>query len=244
MNSWAPAHGVNVIGTDPCRLEKTANCGILASIESVRKNQDAREQYKQSQVARQTMWRIAILFVLALSACSTNSQDPPPNLNDACAIKRDRPSWFRAMERTEQKWGAPVYVQLATLYQESTFRPKARTPRKYILGFIPNGRISSAYGYAQALDGTWDEYRELTGNRRAQRDNFPDASDFMGWYMSQSNRRNLIPMSDAYNQYLAYHEGQTGFARGSYNRKRWLLNTAARVNTRALTYRDQLSTCP
>lgn len=158
-------------------------------------------------------------------------------------MKSERPGWFRAMSKTESRWGAPVYVQLATFYQESTFRPKARTPRKYIFGFIPNGRISSAYGYAQALDGTWGDYKADTGRWRAKRDDFSDASDFMGWYMSKSRTRNSIPMSDAYHQYLAYHEGHAGFSRGSYNRKGWLLNTAARVSNRAERYRDQLINC-
>ena len=34
---------------------------------------------------------------------------------------------------------------------------------KYILGVIPTGRQSSAFGYSQALDGTWKEYRRLQG---------------------------------------------------------------------------------
>ncbi|MEM9267455.1 MAG: lytic transglycosylase [Pseudomonadota bacterium] len=192
------------------------------------------------------MTRIAGLFLLLLlSACAGNNRaGPPSNLNNACSMKVERPGWFKSMARTEAKWGAPVYVQMATFYQESTFRPKARTPRKYILGIIPNGRVSSAYGYAQAIDGTWGDYKKSTGRWNARRDRFSDASDFMGWYMSQSNRRNFIPFSDAYNQYLAYHEGQTGFARGSYNSKAWLLNTAQKVSSRAATYRDQLQNCP
>ena len=42
---------------------------------------------------------------------------------------------------------------------------------------------SSAYGYAQALEGTWDDYRKDTGRRGADRDDFADSSDFIGWYM-------------------------------------------------------------
>ena len=45
---------------------------------------------------------------------------------------------------------------------ESNFRPTARTQRKYVFGLIPSGRISSAYGYSQALDGTWKEYKKST----------------------------------------------------------------------------------
>ena len=53
-------------------------------------------------------------------------------------------------------------MQLAFIKTESNFRPTARTQRKYVFGLIPPGRISSAYGYSQALDGTWKEYKKST----------------------------------------------------------------------------------
>ena len=102
---------------------------------------------------------------------------------------------------------------------------------------------SSAYGYAQALDGTWSEYKDDTGRILARRSNIRDASDFMGWYMNKTKRRNGISLADARNQYLAYHEGQTGFARGSYKRKKWLINIAGKVANRSDMYKRQLSRC-
>ena len=75
---------------------------------------------------------------------------------------------------------------------------------------------SSAYGYAQALDGTWDDYRQATGRRGADRDDFADASDFIGWYMNEAAPGERLAPHDAYNQYLAYPEGKAGYARGSY----------------------------
>ena len=56
--------------------------------------------------------------------------------------------------------GVSPGMQLAFIKTESNFRPTARTQRKYFLGLIPSGRISSAYGYSQALDGTWKEYKK------------------------------------------------------------------------------------
>ena len=129
------------------------------------------------------------------------------------------------------------------MYQESKFIGNARTPVKYTLGVIPMGRQSSAYGYAQALDGTWKEYQQDQGRRSARRDNIRDAADFMGWYMTRSQARNGIALTDARNQYLAYHEGHTGYARGSYNSKSWLLRVASEVGQRSLTYRQQLARC-
>ncbi len=154
-----------------------------------------------------------------------------------------RPSYLRAFKRTERKWGVPVHVQMATIYQESTFNSRARTPMRFAVGLIPIGRQSSAYGYAQALDGTWQEYRQETGRRHARRDNIRDATDFMGWYMTNTRRRTGVPLTDARNQYLAYHEGQTGYLRGSHRAKPWLLGVAARVQERSDRYQRQLRAC-
>jgi hypothetical protein len=41
-----------------------------------------------------------------------------------------RPQYLRAMERTGARWGVPVAVQMATIYQESKFIGNARTPRR------------------------------------------------------------------------------------------------------------------
>ncbi|MCP6423176.1 hypothetical protein NL463_28110, partial [Klebsiella pneumoniae] len=83
----------------------------------------------------------------------------------------------------------PVHVQMASIHQESKFIGNARTPHQYALGIIPLGRQSSAYGYSQALDGTWEEYQKEQGRRGAKRDRISDATDFMGWYMDASYQR-------------------------------------------------------
>ena len=185
----------------------------------------------------------AMVIVLAVASCGGGNNSAPRNLDDACSILKQRPQYIKAFRATERRWGVPVHVQMATIYQESKFVGNARTPLRYKLGVIPMGRQSSAYGYSQALDGTWDEYRRETGKRRAKRDRIRDATDFMGWYMNKTRERNGIALTDARNQYLAYHEGHTGFARGSYNSKAWLLRVAGEVGTRSQTYKAQLSRC-
>jgi hypothetical protein len=164
-------------------------------------------------------------------------------LDDACAIIRERPQYLRAMERTERRWGIPVHVQMATIHQESKFIGNARTPHTFALGIIPMGRQSTAYGYSQALNGTWEEYQDGPGGRRSQRDDIGDATDFMGWYMDQSTQRLGISKTDAQSQYLAYHEGRTGFANQSYLAKPWLVEVAARVQARSEMYAQQLAYC-
>lgn len=186
---------------------------------------------------------IVLFGVLFLASCGGGSKQPPSKLNDACSIARERPDYIKAFKSTERKWGVPVHVQMATIYQESRYRHDARTPHRYVLGVIPMGRQSSAYGFSQALDGTWDQYQRETGKRRAKRDRIRDASDFIGWYMNKSYERNGIHPSDTRNQYLAYHEGHTGYARGSHNSKSWLLNVASDVDSRAQLYQAQLANC-
>ena len=182
-------------------------------------------------------------LVALLAACGGGGDYSLRNINDACSIASQRPNYIKAMERTEKRWGVPVAVQMATIYQESKFIGDARTPVQYSVGVIPMGRQSSAYGYAQALDGTWGEYKKATGNWGARRDDIRDATDFIGWYMDQTETRIGVSKSDARNQYLAYHEGQTGFARGSYRKKGWLVNVANDVSSRAVTYDTQLRSC-
>ncbi|MBU2890077.1 lytic transglycosylase [Celeribacter halophilus] len=184
----------------------------------------------------------ALALCLLVAACGGN-YSAPRNLDNACAIVSERPRYHRAMKKTERKWGVPIYVQMATFYQESKFIGDARTPYRFVLGVIPMGRQSSAYGYAQALDATWDEYRREEGGWGAKRDRIEDATDFMGWYMNQTYEDLGVSKADARAQYLAYHEGRTGYARGSYRSKPWLMRVASEVAARSDTYRSQLLAC-
>ncbi len=187
---------------------------------------------------------VALALLLVVASCGGGGPNTPPrNLDNACSIIKERPKYLSAFRATERRWGVPIHVQMATIHQESKFRGNARTPHKYLLGVIPMGRQSSAYGYGQALDGTWEDYKRDTGRRRAKRDRIEDATDFMGWYMNKSLEKNGIPLYDARNQYLAYHDGHTGYARGTYKAKTWLLRVASKVEARAQMYQAQLATC-
>lgn len=187
--------------------------------------------------------KLLISLFLLLAACGSSVTPPPSNLNDACAIRAERPSWFNAMAATQQKWGVPVSVQMATIYQESKFKGEARTPLTFKLGVIPMGRNSSAYGYSQAIDSTWKWYKRETGNHSARRDDFKDAVDFMGWYMDQTKEKLGIPKTDARRHYLAYHDGHAGYRRGTYRRKGWLMRISKEVQARAKLYDKQLTAC-
>jgi len=185
--------------------------------------------------------RVALaVTAVAITGCAASV---PRNVQDSCAIFDEKRGWYQAAKTSEQRWGTPVPVQLAIIYQESRFEPKAKPPRRRILGFIPGPRPSTAYGYAQALTSTWGAYERDTGNWSARRTNFADATDFVGWYTARTARNLRLSKNDAYNLYLAYHEGDGGFRRGTHRRKNWLLHAARRVSDRAARYRVQLSRC-
>ena len=184
----------------------------------------------------------AVLILMIVASCG-GPKGSPRNLDNACLLLQERKPYARAFRKTERRWGVPTHVMMAMIHQESKFDGNARTPHRYALGVIPMGRQSSAYGYSQALDGTWEEYERETGNRNARRNNINDATDFMGWYMNKTRDKLGIPLYDTYNQYLAYHDGHTGFRRGTYKSKAWLLEVTQRVSSRAELYRVQLSNC-
>lgn len=183
------------------------------------------------------------LIGLVASCGGNRNYSAPRDLENACAIVRERPAYLQAMQSAQRRWGVPVPVMMATIHQESKFIGNAKTPHQFALGIIPLGRQSSAYGYSQALDSTWEDYLRETGSRRARRDDIRAATDFMGWYMDGSSRQLGISKSDARSQYLAYHEGRGGYSRGSHRSKSWLMSVANRVGERAVVYDAQLASC-
>ncbi len=183
---------------------------------------------------------VLITFVcLLLAACSS----VPDDINNVCRIFEDESDWFEEATMAEAKWGAPIPVMMAIMRRESSFRDDARPPRRWFLGFVPLGRPSSAYGYAQALDGTWEMYQDATGNNWADRDDFDDAIDFIGWYMSVSRQKLEFAPNDSYRHALAYHEGWTGYTKGSYKSKPAVKAYAQGVQTTAARYTKQLNNC-
>lgn len=181
------------------------------------------------------------LAILQLSACSSNP--PKETHKNVCSIYNYDDDWHDAAQDAYKRWGTPPYVLMAFVHQESRFKHNALPPREYALGFLPLPRKSSAYGYAQAQDPAWYDYQKATGNWRARRTNIADALDFIGWYNYRSHQRLGLSRKDTYSLYLAYHEGQGGFERKTYNSKPWLKKVAKKVRRRANLYRTQYESC-
>ncbi|WP_232321938.1 hypothetical protein [Photobacterium jeanii] len=177
--------------------------------------------------------------VALLAGCAT---PPPKDQSNLCNIFRENPGWYDDALDMQDDWGTPIHVAMAFIKQESSFRHDARPPKDYLLGFIPWGRVSSAYGYAQAQDPAWSDYQKATRNG-GSRTNFADSLQFVGWYTSETQRQLGISKWDAYNQYLAYHEGRGGYKRGSYKGKPTLIKVSRKVEQQAKNYGWQLKKC-
>lgn len=182
---------------------------------------------------------VCALFILQLGCATT----PPKNQTDLCSIFYQKEDWYAAALDAQKKWGTPIVVQMAIIHQESHFQSDVRPPRDWFLGVIPLPRSSSAYGYGQAQDSTWDWYIKSTGSYGADRDDFSDVTDFIGWYTNVSQRKLGVSKWDGEKQYLAYHEGHGGYSRGSYLAKPWLQRVAKKVGVEAKRYASQLKRC-
>ncbi|MTI13780.1 transglycosylase SLT domain-containing protein [Sansalvadorimonas verongulae] len=183
---------------------------------------------------------LMVVVTVGLAGCATPA--PPRQPHNLCSIFKEKPSWYRAAKKANKRWGTPIQVMMAIMYQESSYRHDVRPPRPWFL-FIPLPRNSSAYGYAQAQDGTWDMYLKEVNPWFASRDDFEDAIDFIGWYTHKTREKNGVSLWHADKLYLNYHEGWGGYARGTHHRKKWLLSVANKVKWRAGEYGEQLRRC-
>ena len=183
---------------------------------------------------------IVALALLMTAGCATS---PPEQVDNVCDIFREKSGWYGDAKESRARWGVPISVSMAFMHQESRFVATAKPPRKKIFGVIPGPRPSDSYGYSQAKEATWDWYQRSTGNYGADRDDFGDAIDFIGWYNNVSHKELGISKQDAFRLYLAYHEGHGGYRKQSYRSKDWLIDVARKVDRQAQQYNSQLQGC-
>ena len=182
--------------------------------------------------------KLLLIFIFFLiSACSSI----PKNTSDSCSIFNERYLWYKYTKKTEQKWGTPIYLQLAIIKMESDFDWLAKPQRQKIFKVIPYKRPSSSFGYSQAVKGTWAQYKKETNNKLATRARFRDSVDFIGWYTDKTEKLLKISKKDVYRQYLAYHEGWGNYKNYKNNQKVIIL--AKKVAEQANSYRKQLMKC-
>lgn len=165
----------------------------------------------------------------------------PKNTADGCSIFSERYLWYKHAKKAEQKWGTPIYIQLAFIKMESDFDWLARPERLKIFKVIPYRRPSSSFGYSQAVKGTWKQYKEETNNKLATRTRFKDSVDFIGWYTNKTEKLLKISKKDAFRQYIAYHEGWGNYKK--YKEKPKVILLAKKVQQQSNKYKRQLNKC-
>ena len=178
-----------------------------------------------------------IFIIISISACSSI----PQNTSNSCSIFDERYLWYKHVKKTEKKWGTPIYVQLAIIKMESDFDWLAKPPRQKLFKVIPFKRPSSSFGYSQAVNGTWEQYKNETGNKFATRARFKDSVDFIGWYTNKTESILKISKKDAFRQYIAYHEGWGAYKNYKNNQKVIIL--AKKVKKQSDNYKSQLKKC-
>ena len=177
------------------------------------------------------------LILILLSSCSSI----PKNTADGCSIFSERYLWYKHTKKTEKKWGTPIYIQLAIIKMESDFNWLAKPKRQKIFKVIPYKRPSSSFGYSQAVKGTWKQYKNETGNKLATRTRFKDSVDFIGWYTNKTEKILKIPKTDAFKQYIAYHEGWGNYK--NYKKNTKVIGLAKKVKKQSDKYKNQLQKC-
>jgi len=186
---------------------------------------------------------VLIAAALLLAGCATQ----PRSINNVCAVFEQQDGWISNWQRSaraaSRKHGIPVPILMATIRKESGFKSNARPPRRKLLGVIPWKRQSSAYGYAQALDGTWDQYQREAGGFSSSRSDFDDAIDFVGWYHARTVARFGVAPNDAYILYLAYYSGWSAFGKGAWRSNGGLQRTARETAEMAASYAAQMLNC-
>ena len=193
---------------------------------------------------KRNLLEISLMGVLVLLTwLLLSGEQQPRNTQNICEIFKEKPHWYRAAKSASAKWNIPLTVPMAMMFQESSFRQDAQPPMQTFLGFIPIGRASSAYGFSQALDFTWDDYKKETNSIFASRSSFADSIDFMGWFIQKTHSINKVSKYNAQHQYLNYHEGWGDYKRKSYRQKAWLLRAAKKVKRRANLYSRQYKRC-
>ena len=180
---------------------------------------------------------LLILIIFLVSACSSI----PSNTSNSCSIFSERYLWYKHIKNSEKKWGTPIYLQLAIIKMESDFDWLAKPPRKKLFKVIPYKRPSSSFGYSQAIKGTWEQYKKETGNKLATRTRFKDSVDFIGWYTNKTEKILKISKKNAFQQYIAYHEGWGNYKNYKQNQK--VISLAKKVENQSNKYKSQLEEC-
>lgn len=190
--------------------------------------------------------RYLIPLIVALSGCTTvphsaeqpRTEKQPRDIENLCSIFAEKEHWVGAARTSHEKWNLPVELMMAIIRHESAFIANSR-PRNN-----KGELLSSAYGYAQALDGTWSQFKNETARRSDKRTDFADAVYFVGWYSNKAmdTHPGLSPY-DVIGLYVLYHNGWSSLQQEKEPPSAELLRLATKVYKTTLNYHQQLKQC-
>lgn len=185
----------------------------------------------------------ALALALMLALAYAWMEPPPADQGDLCRVFAQRPGWYDDARAAADRWDMPLTTLMAFVQLESGFRRESRPPRRYLLGYIPWLRPSSAFGYGQIGDAAWSDYIAARPGLARSREDMGDVLDFIGWYNRGSVEQLGIEPGDTKRLYLAYHEGRAGYRDGRWRDAPGLIRYAERVARRADDYAAQLERC-
>lgn len=187
------------------------------------------------------VWKLSIIALL-LVQCACQHSLPTSDINNACALFNEKFDWYRYHHKARREHGIPIWLQLSFVHMESRFNPTA-VPIKEMKNGVVTKTLSSALGYAQALNGSWAEYTSARPSWKRSRTYYSDSIDFMGWYLHRCHLKAGVAKNDPYNMYLCYHEGISGYKKGSYKQKKAIIAYAKKTDLLARKYYKQLQQC-
>ena len=180
-----------------------------------------------------------LLVLLLVTSCYTVPKYP----SNACKIFGENYLWFKSIKESSERYNAPIHIILAIVNKESGFKRLAKPPRQKLFKIIPYKRPSSSFGYSQAVNKTWELYKNETNNPLALRTRFKDSVLFVGWYMNKTNKINKVPLDDPYRQYLNYYLGWGSYSNKTYKTDKNSIIFAKSVQQQAGVYKKQLKEC-
>lgn len=158
-----------------------------------------------------------------------------------CCVVDANWGWKTVLKKTSNRHSISPGLVMSIIFNESSFKQYARPKEEHLWGWFSYQR-SSAYGYAQIKDETWQWYRSHNPGWFQSRTQFSDSADFIGWYYDLFIDR-FPDHQNAADFYLAYHEGLGGYKRETYRSKKWLVEKSKHVAERAAQYDQQLLDC-
>ena len=179
-----------------------------------------------------------IIFFFVAS-CSSIPKYP----SNACKIFGERYLWYKHAKKSSETYGAPIHIILAFVNKESGFNRSAKPKTTKLFKIVPYKRPSSSFGYSQAVNKTWELYKNETNSPLALRTRFKDSVMFIGWYINKTNRINKIPLNDSYRQYLNYYLGWGNYSKEVYKKDKKSIIYAKNVEKQSNIYKGQLTEC-